>query len=152
MGKTAYSGPVYGAKANLITLAFDAGAISSGASTALLPAASLLVPTYEAWCLTELFANVSTCSSLASQFKVKVEAPAFGGNSSFSTTVFTLGSGTSTSIAASVTATATPGEYEGLLCPPGSTLRIVSSAASAMGVTNLNVRGFTRFVSSTRAE
>lgn len=153
MGKTAFSGPVYGAKNNILTFSYAAGAISSGASTALLPAATITVPTYEAWGLTGLYTNVSTCSSNAAQFLVKVECPTFNGNSSFSTTVFTVTSGTSTSIAAqTLPGVRTAGEYEGLMLPPNSTIRIVSSANSAMGVTNLNLHGFIRFVSSTRAE
>ena len=153
MGKTSFSGPVYGAKNNILTFAFAAGAISSNASTTLLPGATITVPTYEAWALTGLYTNVSTCSSNAAQFKVKVECPTFNGNSSFSQTAFTVGSGTSTSIAAQTLPTSpTAGEYEGLILPPNSTIRVVSSANSAMGVTNLNLHGFIRFVSSTRAE
>ena len=152
MGKTAFRGPVYGAKGNLFSFSFAAGASTSNASTALLLATSFQIPSFEAVCLTGFYANVSTCSSNNAQFKVKIEAPAFEGNSSFSTTIFTLGSGTSTSISSRVEPTApTPSEYEGFLCPPNSTIRIVSSANSAMGVTNLNVHGFPRFVDSTRA-
>lgn len=154
MGKAAFSGPVYGAKANLVTLAFDAGAVSSGASTTLMPAASFKTPTYESWALTELFVNVSTCSSNAAAIYVKVECPAFQGNSSFSTTVFTINSGTSTSISSTFVLPVAPtaGEYEGVVLPPNSTIRFLSSGNSALGVTNLNVRGFTRFVNSTRPE
>lgn len=154
MGKTAFSGPLYGAKSNLLTLSYAAGAISSNASTTLCPAATVLVPPYEAWGLTELFANVSTCSSGAASFKVKVECPAFQGNSSFSTVAFTITSGTSTSISSTFVTPVSPsaGEYEGLVIPPNSTIRVVSSANSAMGVTNLNVHGWVRFVNSTRPE
>lgn len=153
MGKVAYSGPLYGAKSNLLTLSYAAGAISSNASTSLCPGATVAVPVYEAWVLTGLYANVSTCSSNAASFKVKVECPSFQGNSSFSTVAFSMNSGTSTSIAAQSTpVTPTPGEYEGLFVPPNSTIRVVSSANSAMGVTNLNMHGFIRFVSSTRPE
>lgn len=153
MGLLRYSGPVYGAKSNLLTLAFAGGAISSNASTSLLPGAKVIVPVYEAWGLTGLYANVSTCSSNAAQFQVKVEAPAYNGNSSFSTVVFTLNSGTSTSISAQTIPTnPTAGEYEGFVVPPNSTIRVVSSANSAMGVTNLNFHGFIRFVPSTRSE
>lgn len=153
MGKSAVSGPLYGAKSNLFTMAYAAGAISSNASTTIVPAATLLVPNYESWLITGLFANVSTCTSNAAQFKVKVEAPAYGGNSSKSATIITQGSGTSTSISSTwAIATVSPGEYEGYYCPPNSTIRIVSSANSAMGITNLNLHGFIRFENSTRAE
>jgi len=155
MGVTRFSGPVYGAKAGLMTFAFAAGAITSNASTALLPAAITTIPTYESWVLTGLWANVSTCSSNNYQFKVKFEAPTGGGSAGTSTTsgtIHTLGSGTSTSISSFVNPTTpTPGEYEGFVVPPGSTLRIVSSGNSAPGITNLNLHGYIRYVDSTRA-
>lgn len=153
MGKTAFSGPLYGAKANLVSLAYAASAISSGASTTLCPGAQLVVPLGEAWLLTELIPSVSTCTSNAAAFKVKVEAPAFGGQSSFSGTAISYNSGASTSVVSTYAlASVTGGEYEGYFCPPNSTIRVVSSANSAMGITNLNLRGYTRFISSTRAE
>jgi hypothetical protein len=153
MGATRFSGPVYGAKSNLLTLAYAAGAISSNASTTLVPGSAFIVPNYEAWIVTGLFPTVSTCSSLAASIKLKVEYPAFGAASSGSTTILSVNSGTSTSIGSTwVIATTSPGEYEGFFCPPNSTLRFVSSATSPMGITNLNLHGFIRFVNSSRAE
>lgn len=153
MGKTAFSGPVYGAKSGIYTLTYAAGAISSNASTTLVPAATILVPNYESWLITGLFPNVSTCTSNAAQFKVKAECPAYKQDSTKSATLITINSGTSTSISSTwAIATTSPGEYEGYFCPPNSTIRIVSSGNSAMGITNLNIHGYIRFENSTRAE
>ena len=152
MGKTAFAGPVYGAKAPLIAMSWAGGAISSNASTTVVPAAVFQVPTYEVWMVTEAFATVSTCSSNSAQFLIKYESPAFGGTldgralSSASGTLFTIASGTSTSIATISTCATTAGEYEGKVIPPNSTIRIVSSANSAMGVTHLNIIGYRRYV------
>src|SRR5438445_4324133 len=143
MGFTRFAGPVYGAKANLFTWSFAAGAISSGASTAVVAAGqSIVMPTYEQWILTEMFANVSTCSSNAAQFKLKYESPSWAGASArgdavstTSGTIFTLNSGTSTSINSFANpGTMSAGEAEGFVVNPGSTLRLVSSGNSAMGV------------------
>ena len=160
MGVTRFSGPVYGAKANLFTQSFAAGAISSGASTAIIAAGSAVVtPIYEQWVITELFVNVSTCSSNAAAFYLKFESPSWAGAgasgdavSTKSGTIATLTSGTSTSISNFANPTTpTASEYEGFVVNPGSTLRLVSSANSAMGITQINVRGYTRYVDSTRA-
>jgi hypothetical protein len=45
----------------------------------------------------------------------------------------------------------TAGEYEGTYCPAGSTLRLVSSGVSVMGLTQVNVMGYIRYVNSTRS-
>ena len=144
MGKTAFSGPVYGAKASLGSAAFATGAISSNASTTAVPTAKWVVPAYEDWYLTEFGAQVSTCSSNAAQFKLKVEAA--GAN----TLAATVNSGTSTVLASVVACTVTAGEFEGFLAPANSTIRVVSSANSAMGITQLHLRGFIRYKDSSR--
>jgi hypothetical protein len=152
MGKTAFSGPVYGAKCGLMSFCYAAGAISSGASTAVLPAGQFITPSYSIWMPTELFVNVSTCSSNNYQFKVKYESPSYGTTldgrnvSSQSGTLFTVGSGTSTSINTSSTCATTAGEYEGFVLTPGSTVRIVSSGNSAPGVVQLNLHGYIRYI------
>lgn len=160
MGKTAFSGPVYGSKSLLWSYAVTAGA--TGASTALLAAGSVrVVPPYEDWFITEMHASASTCSSGNHTIYLKTEggsttiAPAPWGTGNGSTraaTVATLGAGTSTTISSGVTATATAGEYEGSWVPAGSTLRLVSSGGSAPSNVTVNVMGFVRFRNSTRGE
>jgi hypothetical protein len=57
----------------------------------------------------------------------------------------------STTWSTSAIATVTAGEYEGTYCPAGSTLRLVSSGVSVMGLTQVNVMGYIRYVNSTRS-
>ncbi len=162
MGISRFAGPVYGAKQNLVSLSYAAGAISSNASTGLTdPSAKFLVPAYEDWFLTECYVNCSTCSSNAAAFYVKVEPTLTGraggtaelpSSGTLAGTVFTITSGTSTSIATFATAAVKPAnEYEGWMVPANSTIRIVSSGNSAMGITQINLRGFVRYIDSTRA-
>lgn len=151
-------GPVYGSKSLLCT--FWTAATSSGASTALAYANSIrVVPPYEDWFLTELHATCSTCSSNAAALYVKTEGgsttipPAIGAPGNGSTqaqTIFSINSGTSTSISTSAIATATPGEYEGAWVPAGSTIRLVSSANTPIANLQVQIMGFIRFRDSTR--
>lgn len=143
MGKTAFSGPVFGAKAGLGSVAFAAGAISSNASTTAVPTAKWIIPTYEDWYVTEMGVQCSTCSSNAASFILKNQV------AGVDATVITITSGTSTSISAVTAATPTAGEYQGFKCAAGSTLRVVSSGNSAMGITQIHLRGFVRWLPST---
>lgn len=156
MGITRFTGPVYGAKASL----FSVGPVAlSGASTTLQ--ARTVVPVYETWYLTELAVSCSTNSSNAKVIlKVKGTStdatnPTNGPDPNFPAgnpgSPFTLTGPTSTSgFNQFVIPTAqTPGEYEGYAVPGNSTIRIVSSGT--MGVACLSVRGFIRYLDSTRA-
>ena len=145
MGRTRFSGPVYGAKGSLGSVSLASGVISSGASTALVPTARFIVPAYEDWYLTEFGVQCSTCSSNAASFKLKVEQNATN------TTAATITSGTSTSINSVTACSITAGEYEGFLAPAGSTVRVVSSGNSAMGITGLHIRGYIREKDSSRS-
>jgi len=154
MGKTAFSGPVYGAK----SLLWGAGplTVSTGASTALVCAT--VVPPYEDWYVTEFKASFSTGSSAGNAFILKSEGgssglPRYQGQAStVAQTIATINSGTSTSLNALATVTATAGEYEGLYVPAGSTLRIVSSCVNPLSKVSLSVAGFIRWVNSSRSE
>ena len=163
MGKTAFSGPVYGAKANLWTYGpFTPTGVSTGGSTLLAsPQALRVVPAYEDWYITEVVLNASTNSSAAAAHAVSLKseggstsgvARSNGQPSTISQTIATLTNPAgSTTWTGSATVTASPGEYEGLWVPAGSTLRIVSSGISIIGGLQLNVMGYIRYVDSTRA-
>ena len=155
MGKTAFSGPVYGSKGLLWAYT---GNLSTGGSTALVT--SRMIPTYEDWYITEVYAKYnSTTSSGGFNIIVKSEGGSTTGivrqtgglASTVAQTIATLTKGTSTTADSTlVTTTPTAGEYEGLYVPAGSTMRIVSSGVDAVPV-SLSIMGFIRWVASTRA-
>lgn len=163
MGKTAFKGPVYGAKSLLWTFGPYSETRSSGGTTGLYTlTASRVVPPYEDWFITEANLTVSTNSSVAAGHAVYIKSE--GGStvgvtrddgkaSTVAQTVLTLlSAGGSTNWSTWATATPTPGEYEGVYVPAGSSLRIVSSGITLLGLMQLNVMGYIRYVSSTRAE
>lgn len=154
MGKTAFSGPVYGAKSLLFSHSLAVS--STGASTALVAATA--IPPYEDWYVTEVKASFSTGSSAGNSIIFKSEGgsssiPRYQGQAStVAQTIATINSGTSTSLNAVTTVTPTAGEYEGLYVPAGSTVRIVSSAVNALSKLNVGVWGYVRYINSTRPE
>ena len=160
MGKTAFNGPVYGAKSLLAK--YSAGAVSStGASSAL--ACSFIVPPGEDWYITEISGYCSTCSSGGNTVIVKSEGGSTTGagrswavdlsNSTKAQTVGTATWGTSTGGPILSQLTPSAGEYEGVWVPTGSTLRILlSSIANPIANLNISLRGYPRFVNSTRGE
>jgi hypothetical protein len=154
MGKTAFNGPVYGAKSLLWSHSLATG--STGASTTLI-AATVIAP-YEDWYVTEVKASFSTGSSAGNSFIFKSEGgssglPRYQGQpSTVAQTMATINSGTSTSLNAVTTVTASAGEYEGLYVPAGSTVRVVSSGVNGVSKLNIGIWGFVRFIPSTRAE
>lgn len=160
MGKTAFLGPVYGAKSQLCSWAYSV--TSSQATTNLAVTGSKrVVPPYEDWFITEMYATCSTCSSAAAALYVKTEggsttiAPAPWGTGNGSTraaTIVSMTSGTSTTFSSHVAVTPTAGEYEGSWVPAGSTLRLVSSANSGIAQLQVSLMGFIRFRNSTRSE
>lgn len=160
MGKTAFSGPVYGTKGLLASFCYNV--TSSQASTALAVAGAVrIVPSYEDWMVTEVYATCSTCSSNAAAIYLKTEggsttiAPAPWGTGNGSTraaTLATITSGTSTQVSTNAVVTPTAGEFEGSWVPAGSTLRLVSSANSGIANLQVQVMGYIRYRNSTRAE
>jgi len=173
MGKTSFSGPVYGAKSMLWKVG-PAAAATTNASTVNAFAqpgyGRIAVPPGEDWIVTGAYLRCSTCSTVANaaQWKLKVE----GGSSNIvradgqattnAATILTIATGASTvtpwpatvssNVEGFASATATAGEYEGTWCPSGSTLRWCSSYADPPTTPEMLVYGFIRFVSSTRAE
>src|SRR5262245_13235001 len=167
MGLTRFRGPVYGAKA----LLWNYGPYtmtSSGGTTALFTPNSLRVlPNYEDWYITEVNLTCSTNSSAnnALQFIVKskggsttgIASREDGKPSTVTQTIATFLYSTataqnSTTWSTFATVTASPGEFEGLYVPAGSTIRIVSSGVDRPSGMQFNVMGYIRYVSSTRAE
>ena len=103
MGKTAFMGPVYGAK-SLIWSFFATTGSSNGASTAIAaPNSAITVPVYEDWFATEAVISVSTHSSVAQcvTLKLKTEGGSSGlpprpwnGNTTNAATILTADQGT----------------------------------------------------------
>jgi len=146
MGKTAFSGPVYGAKSLLWNVSKDNVTASTG-STATVTIRQMAVPLYEDWYITEFrvfrgstgstgfigallddstqIASVAITSSLAAQF-------------------------------GSTTLTADAGEYEGVRVAAGSTMSLTLSNSGSSVVSSsdvgYSVYGYIRWISSTRAE
>ena len=163
MGRSAASGPFYGAK-SLLWTAGPAAAASTSASTVLAFAqpgyAKRVVPPYEDWFVTEAYAVCSTCSSVASaqQWILKTEGGSSltqprgdGKGTTNAATILTIASGGSTNLDKSAIAAVTPGEYEGTWCPAGSTLRWCSSYADIPTLPQFQVMGYIRYIDSTRA-
>jgi hypothetical protein len=150
MGKTAFAGPVYGAKGNLVSFGPIAG---GGGSTTFF--ASAVVPPYETWYITEANFGQTQASSNSSTPKLIVKVKGTNGaDAAFPTgnagSAVTVTGPTSTAAWAVVgTASVTPGEYEGYAAPANSTIRIVSSGT--IGLLTVNVQGYRRFIDSTRA-
>jgi hypothetical protein len=120
-----------------------------------------VVPNYEDWYLTEIHLTASTNSSVAAAHAVylKTEGGSTTGiprpngqDSTRAATLFSLTNAAgSTAWSTWATATVTAGEYEGTYVPAGSTLRLVSSGATAIANLTVHVMGYIRFVPSTRA-
>lgn len=150
MGITRFSGPVYGAKSGLFSIGPLTG--STGASTSLI--ARTVVPAYERWIITELAASASSNSS---NFQVLLKAKGGSTSADFPNgnagTISSVASGASTvgfNLVATPT-TPTPGEYEGYIVTENSSLRVVSSGVNAPSNLFVHVRGFVRYIDSTRA-
>jgi len=126
------------------------------ATTAVI--AITAVPPYEDWYITEAAASFSTGSSAGNSFIFKTKGGSSGlaryqgQASTVSQTLATINSGTSTSLNNVTTLTPTAGEYEGVYVPAGSTIRLVSSAVNPCSNINWSLRGFIRFINSTRSE
>lgn len=162
MGKTSFSGPVYGAKSLLWVFGPYTQTGSSGASTVLFTAnAAVVVPPYEDWLVTEVDLRTSTNSSVAAGHAVYLKSEGgstvvpLRGNGQPSTmaqTIFSLTTAAgSTTWSTWATAPVTAGEYEGTYVPAGSSMRVVSSGVTLIGGLQLNVYGWIRNIDSTRA-
>jgi hypothetical protein len=154
MGKTAFSGPVYGAKTLLWSHSQAVGG-NSPVSTAPVLLASMIVPSYQDYFITEI--NAYRASTASTAFKIELVDKS--SRASASTRV--VGDAAITSSLAdsvgSTIVTADGGEYEGRRVAAGSTLylRLNSSNSSAAALASSGfsawVFGFTRYIDSTRA-
>ncbi len=144
MGKTAFSGPVFGAKSALWNVFVPV--VSSGTTTQTV--AVTRVPTYEDWYATEALYRCSSCStgaalaSSVASFVIKDD-----GSSLHVASIMA-----NTNTVALVSITPTPGEWQGLRIAGGSTLALVARGGdSAVPAESLwaELRGYIRFTSST---
>lgn len=143
MGKTAFSGPVWGAKSLLY--AVKAESVSSGGGNGVSTnIGAVIVPVGEDWYLTEF--NVYRSSTGSTVYGVSLDDD----STVVSSVTFT------SSLAEqhqSVALTATAGEYAGYLVASGSTLRIRHANSSVVGASSalcVSVYGYPRFIASTR--
>jgi hypothetical protein len=139
MGKTAFSGPVYGAKQTLMAANFNA---SSGASTIVY--AGTIVPSGEDWFATEVSFYKGDTGSTGLVAVVRDDSTTVSSQAISSSLA-----GTSTI----VIVTKDAGEYEGAKIASGSTVtfEVLSPTVGTSRVT-ITLSGFRRFLSSTRAE
>lgn len=171
MGKTAFNGPVYGAKANLWSygpIACDTPSTASNTTGLYKNGSIRVVPGYEDWLITEFYADFSTCSSLGTHSLIlkseggsttipaNLEAPGNGSTRAQTLATATTPAATSTTAAVSVTVTKDGREYEGAWVPAGSTLRVVyshvGSTTAEVMTGGWQVMGYIRYRDSTRAQ
>lgn len=161
MGWSRFSGPVYGAKSLLKTFTASSGTQNTSTALAFVNSA-FTIPAYEDWYVTEVCASISTCSSGAHALFLKVEggsttipartkAPGNGSTRAATIATFNPINPASTSTSAPytrVSVTADAGENEGLWCPAGSSVRLLSSGASGPGLVAVEVYGYIRWIDS----
>lgn len=139
MGKTAFLGPMYGAKATLATINLKA---SSGASTNIY--GGVIVPSGEDWYGTEVSLYKGSTGSTGFIAVVRKGSTAL---SSQAITSSAANQSTQVIIAADA------GEYEGKRLASGSTITFEAlSPTVATSRVMIVLSGYRRFVSSTRAE
>lgn len=148
MGKTSFSGPVYGAKSLLWSVHRD-NVLPAANDTTTLTIASIRVPAYEDWLVTEFkgFRGSSGSTAITQTWNLTDDSTVIA---SFATASSAAG------LLLSTTPAGDAGEYEGVLVAANSTLSVTidhggSSAAVCSNVTGW-VYGFIRFIASTRAE
>ena len=145
MGRTRFSGPVYGAKQTLFSIGRDS--LSTGAGSGVSTAfAATIIPAGEDWYACEFQAFRGSTGSSVTGFWVKDDS-----------TVVSSVTMTSTTAEANSIAIITPdgGEKEGVRMLSGSTITFGHTNSSAQGaLTNVSVAlfGYRRFVTSSRAD
>jgi hypothetical protein len=150
MGKTAFSGPVYGAK----SLIFSYSRTSTTApSTAVFTFAQAIVPTGQDWYVTDFHAFRESTHSTA--FTLSLSDDSSRATSSTRTIASVAIASSAAGSVGSTIVTADAGEYEGKRVASGSTvtLQLANGGSSVTGGTfTAWAYGFIRFVSSTRSE
>lgn len=139
MGKTAFSGPVFGAKCLLATASVDA--VSTGAGDGVSTVVGFtIVPAGEDWLVTDFVAGRESTGSTAYGLSIDDDSS-------------NVSSATITSSAASQRAiraiTADAGEFAGKIIASGSTItfRLVqSSGVGASSGVSMHLYGYARFI------
>jgi hypothetical protein len=143
MGRTRFSGPVYGAKQTLWSA--NALTLSTGVGSTLV--AATIVPVGEDWYATEFQAFRGSTASSQAGFSIQK------GSSVLSSITFTS---TTANVANSINViTPTGGEKEGARIPSGSTVTFHyadASSQSALTRCSWMLSGYRRFVTSSRSE
>lgn len=148
MGKTAFSGPVYGSKSLLWSMHRD-NQLPAAGDTTTVTIGQIRVPAYENWLITEFVGYRGSSGSTAVTTTVNLTDD--------STVIANLVTVSSVAgLMLSTTVSPTAGEYEGAEVAANSTLAITighggSSAAISSNWT-LWAYGYPRFINSTRAE
>ena len=149
MGKTAFSGPVYGAKSLLWTVHRD-NQLPAANDTTTVTIASIRVPAYEQWLVTEFkgYRGSSQSTAVTSTWNLTDDSTVIAD-------LVTPAASSGAALLMSTTPTPTAGEYEGVLVAENSTLSLTighggSSAAISSDVTAW-VYGYVRYIDSTRA-
>ena len=144
MGKTSFSGPVYGAKSLLWTVHRD-NQLPAGNDTTTVTIGAIRVPGYEEWLVTEFKAwrGSSGSTAITTTFSLRDDGSVVG-------TLPIVDS--NAGVLLSTTLGATAGEYEGLRVLANSTLSVtIDHGGSSLAVSsNITcwVYGFIRFISS----
>lgn len=144
MGKTAFSGPAFGAQSLLWTASQEAAIVSTAASTI----ANITVPVGQEWFITHLAASRESTASTALVVSLLDD----------STSIATVAITSSLADASGSTLLTTEsGEYLGTRCLTGSVLSLVvtgaNSSAAALASSGVKawVYGYPRWITSTLA-
>lgn len=146
MGKTAFSGPVYGAKSLLWAISKDNVTASTG-STATVTVRSMALPSYEDWFITEFRVYRGSTGSTAFVGALLDDSTQIASVAITSSLAAQFGS---------TTLTADAGEYEGVRVAAGSTIAVTLSNGGSSLVSSsdvgYSVYGYIRWINSTRSE
>lgn len=135
MGKSAFSGPVYGAKATL----FSFGPVNAATSTVL---GGIVVPVGEDWYGTELAVFRNSTGSTTAIVTVLDDSSVVGATPAITSSL--------TALAAIKVLPTDGGEYEGTRIASGSTVTFTVSDTN-LGLC-VSLSGYRRFINSTRGE
>lgn len=150
MGKTAFSGPVYGAKSLIWSFARSS---TVAPSTSLHTFAQVIVPPGQDWFVTDFHAFRESTHSTA--FVLSLSDDSSRATASTRTVADLAITSSASGVLASTIVTADAGEYEGRRVASGSTVTLqLANGGSSVAGGNFAAwaYGYIRFVSSTRAE
>lgn len=146
MGATRFSGPVYGAKQTLFSCSKQDVSSGAGSGLAGIVIAGTVVPSGEDWYATEFTVYRGSTGSTSLGLAVLDDSSVV----SSATITSSLAAAKQQNIIA-----ADAGEYEGTRILSGSVVEFSLSQSSAVGASSnvtVQLSGYRRFISSTRAE